>query len=129
VRKSKMRWENLREEDKEDPYVLVNLLGLGPFLLMFVWRGAWRRFPRDVVGVWKKLDKIWRSRRISKVCVNTRNICSKEGRLYLCFFSSFDIDDCYALAFDFTFELYHIVDIYFLFFNKWSLNDSCNNKR
>jgi hypothetical protein len=30
-----MRWENLRE-DEEDPHVLVNLLGLGPFLLMFV---------------------------------------------------------------------------------------------
>ncbi len=31
----KQRWENLWE-DEEDPYVLVNLLGLGPFLLMFV---------------------------------------------------------------------------------------------
>jgi len=40
-----------------------------------------------------------------------------QGRgLFVFFFFSFDIDDCYALKFYFTFELYHIVGIYsFLF--------------
>jgi len=114
VRKSKMRWENLRK-DEEDPYVLVNPLGLGPLLLMFVGE----ELGGDFFATGWVLKEVWQDLEIE---MYFKSVCKYkkymfQGRcLFVFFFFSFDIDDCYALEFYFTFELYHIVGIYsFLF--------------